>query len=542
VNFLQKKASSQKGKMKAKLRYEIGFKTALALSFFLVLLGAAVLRLSSVIQPFFQGEILHATSILSAQHLKDFQEGLASQLQPMFEYALRKVLWFPLLGNHERSLRLPNLFYSLLLVSLGFWLTYFYFLKQIKARRELALLYATLIGCSVAIFTSEIYLISIGRHYSLISALSLIFCWQILSVEHPSFKRAVIAALFLANTAFFSFSLIVGAFAWLALEAFFEKKYKRMFQWMAAAVLVPLISIKLNAVAWYSMNHSTDSQLRPIATALSEGFSLWLRFLQLHGKSYVFSLAVWVIVFARIRNVKYLRLVFLTGVVVPAFLVLAKAKSSYPFSDRYFSSFIGLQIMALFLVLEGMLYFWRTAVSAHLRKHRVVQTIALVILAIAFGVPTLAIEAGRTKTPRISPNFSPLYRAYRELLELDHSILVIEGCYSLSIPEYYLRYTSKTAFERASVIVDFCTLEPKVVTAKINSFLDKEPNGLVVFDINQRKCDFREFNLPGTKVSIRKTRSGDECIWIARGVSSRREIERIKSAVGFPKGALGAVN
>lgn len=146
--------------------------TAITLISLLAALRATERIWPSMTRPFWQDECRHNVAIIEASSPLDTFSRTADMSQPILEYLVRQLVWFPAFGHQERGLRLPNFVYFLALVIAGVFLSASV-LRGRKHPLSYALLGAILAGVWKSSKPDEAWAGSVARHYSLVSLLSL---------------------------------------------------------------------------------------------------------------------------------------------------------------------------------------------------------------------------------------------------------------------------------------------------------------------------------------------------------------------------------
>lgn len=510
----------------------------------LLLFLAFVLRAANMNNHFFQAEFLYYYSALASQDFKDFYVSFgAGQGQPFLEPVLRKMLWFPLLGYSERSLRLPGLIYGLGLVGFALGFGWWYFRKREKRTPSVALLFGVFCASCFAVSPLQIYLVGIGRHYTFIWLIATLWSVYFIFTPQPRLTRFSAASFAFMNTHLFSLPLIASAFGWLGLNLDQPRRPspKRVLPWALAYAAIFGVSLYFNGLAYkmiFDQSHALAR--RPLADVLREVGGLFNTFLLILGYP-KFGYLMWALVALQWRRPEARRLLFMVLVPLPVFLVVARLHASLAFSPQYLSAFGGLQLAAMVLALSKADQLWRKQVQPRLkiRSERLAATIGIGLVgAYAFGTVDLIRFAAATKIPRLSPNFSNTFHTFEELRELARPLFIIDPCDSAERAKYYLRFNGNNPYRFGYDVVDLgCFVEPRQVVSLFETFLDAHPKGLVVFYSDTRPCPYRSFTAnrsDGGTMQIRKTRTDDTCVWIAQGVRGWKDLEAAAKSVGWP--------
>ncbi len=510
-----------------------------------LLCGITVYRsLPTLAAPFQQPEYLYYHSFLAAQSVKDILQFLGAQMQPVFEYAMRKVLWVPLLGYSERALRIPSLVSVLSILGFVYFLIV-YAVPRLNSRdsrwerHPLRLRFGAF--CFAALLLQSglcVSLISAARHYAFAALVSLVWLWQLLKVleysvdvSSKSFLWLLLWSFVFLNTHFFAFPMVGAGVAILVLSSWFRGDWLQgLFKGLVGSALAA-ISIYINSDA-FDVISRFKSAPRPIAVALADGIGV--------VNSYWASVAVPRLFFAILfigLAMQFYRawsrtLMFFATVLVPALLLWSRYRSDYTFDTRYLAPYFGVILLIYAIGLGQML---RRSVVGFL------VSIGLFVLVLQTS-PLAQLRA--QATPRFGPYFTNVYKVYRELRETKRPLFIVDVEYDcMERGHYYMRFAGNDPYKMGYEVVDLGYLETKVFLDKFFTFIKMHPNALVVLEKYNGVCRLpewpRHFNVTrpdGRQLVFNKTQQGDECYWMVDGIKTFEDLAAAMNRVGHVGG------
>ena len=403
---------------------------------YLMALGAAVvlavlgwnLRMLQFSRPFGQDEVRHNVWVIEAKGVGDLGYLAQGDFQPILEYTLRKLVWFPLAGVSERSVRLLPLLVSAATVCLV-TLVAFHYLKRKGHSQLYALAGAILVGVYGAVHPSQVFYAVEARHYALVMLGSALWFYLIvLSERGREVWPCFFASLFLLNLHFFSMPLVAAAYAYLFLEACWRHRRVKACWYLFSGVLAFLLTITMNFPAFHLLlaNPPEATSGGPFESMLNgwrgvywyfPGFCDWLS-LPLIGSMgwYCLLLAAALSCARRGHRAQQgvLIIIAVLGLLVPATIFLLCSKSSWPLADRYFAPFWGLAIVTLIETLNltpRLLTHWQAAAPGKLAQYMLTLGVLLAGL-----WPLRTQSAAWVHRPLPGDNFSTTFNAFQDTL------------------------------------------------------------------------------------------------------------------------------
>jgi len=497
------------------------------------LLRALELRLAVFARPLWEDEVHHNYAILKSPSLSGMREEplFLWQYQPLLDHALRKLVWFPLLGHDERALRLPSLFWGLSLVAALFALA----LAQLRQRglsSPAALLLALCAALWAAGSPEAIHEATEARHYSFVALASLLWFAALLLAEGPRHKRLAAASLLFANLHFFSLPMISLAYAGLAAGALREGRRRDAMLFSAAlgAVLLCTLAVNEPQLALLMQRPPGVRTTTTLGPALRGAGELWLAY-QSQLSLPLPAWGLWLGLAAAARFAPRLRaLPLLAGLFagLPLFFVYFRLRSAYPFYPRYYAAFFGLGAVSLLMVLD--------AGAALLEQApRSARALALVATALLFGLPAHALGLVRdARGMKLPPaNFSPYFVEYEALKQRARPLLVLQShCFASDIPMLYLRFQGAPAQEGFTVLdSNGCGLELPLARGYLRELLARPgPPALLVLDQKEEPCSGAQ---PAAGLSMQRLPGVEGCVWTLDAPRSLAEVRAAADAVGF---------
>jgi hypothetical protein len=404
---------------------------------FLMALGLAVpllvraleIRLPEMVRPIWQDEIHHNEPIVASASMAELEANVMYRymVQPKFDFWMRRVIWFPLLGVSERTIRMPALVAGMALVVLVYVVLILFLCARLEPRW--AVLIAFLASFWIATNPMAVHYSTEARHYSLICFAATAFCAVLLLFGGKPRPMLGAAALLLANTHFFALPLLTAGYALQLAREVRDRRYGWIPFHLLICWCVYECVFRLNADTFQLLLHEPPgnrgvhpSQLSVMFTAgaIKAGFTIWAQF----GRALAVPPATWAVwllllvaVVAR-RELRWLPALVTTCIVCPSLFIYAMSRSNYPWGDRYFSPFFGLGLVTLAGGLDIVLAEWaRQAPRLSARSRTIAATVGVVAIATLVGAPvSLYRTVADIRSLRGVPaNFSPVYLAYREI-------------------------------------------------------------------------------------------------------------------------------
>lgn len=502
-------------------------------------------RLPQLQRPFWEDEVHHNFAILRAKNLFDLRWSIQAQQQPLLDYALRKVVWFNILGYQELQLRLPSLLASLATVGAVFLTTYFRLRRS--GGRLLAAALAVSLGCWAATNSDEIYYAAEARHYSFVSLVSVLWVTLFLFSERLPKVVFVLGSVVFLNTHFFSIPLVCTG---LALKASALERRVRLAgvlktAGIGALLLAGTIEGNFPAFRWLVTGPPGDVasfSWGRLADALRGGAALWGEFDKYLGCPVpVLALGFALLVFAAagIERRKVLSLLALSFLILPGLLVYFRLRSNYAFGSRYFTPFFGLGFAMLLAVATCLIAAVSRAASRIGRRW--VSAVGAVAIGgvslLTFRVPGTLAQVADLSTLRLpASNFSPYFQLYGELRASQRPLFVLHShCWANDIPLLYFQYVGGEPYRSGYQVADSKGCEMKASDAReaLRLFLAINPRGLVVLDDKEQDCSKTRNVRAAGLVTVERVRL-PVCVWKISGASSIDEVRAIAEAVGFP--------
>jgi hypothetical protein len=522
------------------LQRRAGWVAALSLVSALAALRAAERTWPEMTRPFWQDECKHNYAILDASSLTDMLARIGYMSQPALDHALKRVVWFPLLGHQERGLRLPSFAYYLALLMSVVWLT-----AGILRRRghppAYALFGALLAGLWLTTKPDEPWYGCEARHYALVSLLS---CWWFhltMVADRPSRAGRWLVSLAFANTHFFALPLIAAASLLDAVSAWRGRNRLGGMIVLGGALAIAVVTIAVNHAAWRELTSRPPGGAVPWLAGLLDGGRVWWSYTR-YVRLPVTAVAVWagLLLVAKRRDAG--RLLLFVLVFLPLFLISLRLRSDYPFSSRYLTPFFGGAFVTLLLafdrgrvLLAGLTKRFRLSPKAG----RAAGWAAVAALVVLFKVGPAVHDLVRLRGAlgMIPENGSPTFHMYEAIKRADVPVLVIsENCWNDLTHRLYFRFIG-TPFGREVRLLrqSTCAGGASDVRVEAARCLADCPRGLVVLDqtdTGDHACGGLPASPPGGGLRVEQAPDG-ECAWFVRGARTASDIRRAARAVGF---------
>jgi hypothetical protein len=522
-----------------------------------LLVGALELRLPKMTRPIWEDEVHHNEIVLAAHSIAEFDDSgmYRSQMQPKLDFAMRKLVWFPLFGVNERAMRLPALVWGLALV-LFVYGSLIVFLRELLALR-LAVILAAVGSLWIVRHPMEVLYATEGRHYSLIAFASTVWFSLLLMFGGKPRWLFGAASLLFANTHFFALPLIAGGYGLQLLRELRCRAYRwipfhALICWLVYECMVRFNAAPLEALFSEPPGatvapHVALWQLFQLPN-LEAGLALWLDYARALAVPPA-TWAIWLVMLGDAiwhRRARWLATLAALFVFVPSLFAYMKFRSSYPFGVRYFSAFFGLGLVAVAAGFDVALLRWQ-ALAARLPEARRAPTGALAVIALAvlFSAPRFAYDlvADTGALHRVPKNFSPYFRAYSEIVDDQRSAFVVHThCYANDIPAMYFYFMVRAArpewphnlwlYWGDAIACD----EPLAsLKGKLRDFMAAHvaQGGVIVLDDKERDCGSRLAPVVLGPVTVERFRSVSACMWKVSGVSTLDQLARIAELVQF---------
>jgi hypothetical protein len=518
---------------------------------------ALELRLPGITKNFWQDEMQHNFSVIHPTHLKWMLQLISSQQQPFLDYFLRKYFWVMMFGHNEITLRIPSIIYSLGTVSLCFTVP-FYFLKN----RNLPTFYVLAASVITALFAlnnpTEIRYSVEARHYSFASFASVIWISIFLfyNGKHKNLLFAL-ASFLLFNIHFFSIPLILGGYTYIIADSLFRKAYKECVISFLFFVGVFAISIGINYQAFLHMMSRPPGAVDAnysIAESIDLGLNKYRTFMTRYMFLYFSPLVLFLINLVFIRRPENQKLILLTFIIMPLFLIYVSTRSDYGFVLRYYTPFFGIGLGLLTLALynvynmiEHVQHFIKDRKKLSIIRNSI-ATIFIGFILVSFNVQSfLASLAGDHDRIKLPPkNFSEYYQIYQEIKEPRVPLFIINsqgwGDFTVYL---YMRWMGKAGHNRGYdygfelVNSRGAGLHPvtiKDAQERLNRFIRTNPNGKIILDNKQSKilkdASIVENDLVATKVQ--RVRCCDRNVWILSNITSADQVYQIANVLEVP--------
>ncbi|MEK7477724.1 MAG: hypothetical protein AAB152_19060 [Candidatus Coatesbacteria bacterium] len=503
----------------------------------LLVVRALQVRVPQLARPFWNDECVHSAAILRAPSLRLLPKYISYTSQPVLESALRREVWFPLLGWQERALRLPSLVYSVLALLSGLGLAVAV-LRRRGVPPSAVVLGASLAGLWLVNHPTEGYLSAEARHYTFVSLVSLWwFSAWLLWERCPPALFALLSLIF-ANAHFFALPLIATAYA-LDAPREFRRGGLLALAWHASWVFAVFYLTRraniaaLNLLAASPPGHAPGWHWSSIAA----GLGLY-RQLQDFVHLPVPVLVVWAALCFAWRRSRVLNLLVVSFLFMPAFLVFSSVRSDYPFGWRYFMPFFGLGFVSVVLACCHGYRLWEWArVRRPVLSGGAGSWVLALALLVLFKAPASAwglIRSGGALTLPLA-NSSPYFHMYEEIKRVDRPVMILRKCpWGDDVTDLYLDHIGVRFPRRAALVYDgMAGLTRRDAARLIERFPVEHPDGLVVLDRKEEECPdvspprrpgaARVWRIPGERI----------CVWYVQGARDAAEIRRIARAVGF---------
>jgi hypothetical protein len=454
----------------------------------------------------------------------------------MLDYIIRRFFWFKILPYNEISFRLPSLIFGITTVLFSFAASFYFFTKN-KISFYFALFSASAIGLWVATHRQEVFLSGYGRHYTLVSLVSCIWCYCVFFLDIKKVPFFLISLIY-ANLHFFSFPVILFGGVFRATKRFLEKQssIKQSLLELIPSVLAIWLSMKWNHRA---MNGVLDTHGRPVSLlkTFKDAFLNFLgyySYLDITWAGVLCGCVILLFLSFKEENKKYkfnaLAVVLaLTGLTYAFFLVSLLRSGDFvyavPLATRYYSPFLGLGLSLFF-----MMFFF----LGNLQKKYKYIVLVPVLLFSLFLVPSIGEAWQLWKNKKIPDgNFSIYHQTYKELAASEKPLLVIHSrCWAYDVPEtnfnVFLGYSKNEVRVLSSTGCNDHLEEAREV---INSFLAAKSGTLA---LDNPRDNFYPCKPTGEfKGAYFEKVSTGMCAYKVKGVSSIEQLNELMKYLQF---------
>jgi hypothetical protein len=521
----------------------------------LITLVSLFYRLPNFTKSFWEDEVHHNYPILARDSIKGMISDLGPQYQPLLEYLFRRIFWFPVFGNQEWAIRLPGFVYGTLLPVMAFFLALRFFTQELNVQKENTSIrfYLLTLALGIAAWATlspvQIFYSSEARHYIFASFVSVLWISEmVLNNTNPfSLKGFALSFLFL-NTHFFSIPLIAGQLLVYIFQNFRQfDKWNWLKKLIGFALLLGPSTLILNYRAWYWMLvfHPPGSPASTPREGVWQGLSVLGNFPEFLNINSFVLIGLIAFLFFQFKNKTAQQLLFLSVVMIPAFIIYSRLRSTYPFGIRYLSPFYGLGF-GLLCFTFATVYKKTFAQDFLIRTSRITGTLVFGITVLLFSIQGYLSIHKTTGASAIPPqNFSPYYQIYKELKELDSPLFLLqEHCWANDIPLLYFNFIQPKPTAPYQIFNSTGCENTKEDTQKaLSEFLNREPKGLIVLDQKHSRCENPtetvnalsvNQRIKSEKISVSRIQVQPSCVWIIKGAKTLPSVKFIADFVRFP--------
>lgn len=475
----------------------------------------------------------HNLAVVSTKDLSEFISMVGSTAQPILEYGLRRIFYFPLFGESERTIKLPSFVSWILLLLLAPWVTFPGLKKNIENKEVVLVLIAT---ATISLWIANLSILaqyaSGGRHYEWCALISLLWFSAYNQENYFKSKWFHVLSLVYLNSHFFVWPLVGGAYISAAFNQRKNKTSSDITRFLLCGLFVWSLSVLANwesirTLVWEPAYRGHMEGQIPTKDLLSV---LWLGLDSVRLFRSIFEIKYGVI-FLGILGLGFKgNKSFIAFGLFFCSLTVIRSSSALPFNGRYLIPFFGL---AWLLVTEAtgatLEVFSRIEKAFSVRVTWLRSTAAMVSSLIVF---VLVYKASPLATFRAAfekgipkENFSDEFFEYEKIKALrDPSIVIGKGAYPYTLTLWYLRDQSKDAPHVRSLSQDVYHIN----TWKKSwvEFKQKNPSGkTLVHFYTESLCESAD---PKTFHELKRFSEG--CIGEVVAADSVEELEKLFSA------------
>lgn len=524
----------------------------LLISFALALLcGLALERcLPQISRPYWEDEVHHNFAVLNARSALDLPKNIKHHMQPCLDYLLRMYVWLPIVGQAELSFRLPSLASRLLVIAgvfSGGWL----FLRRQQFGVPAALTISFLLGWWVVRMPTENYLAVEARHYAFVSLMSLLWAMIAVLPERPHAGMLFLGSFLFANTHFFAVPLILAVYLMEMAEATIGKDVPRALRLIAALGGLLTLTVLVNfKPLFFSFQSPLSADRLTLSKAIAAGMRIWWDY-QAYLALPAPLLIVWLPLFTRIKKSNVRRLLACIYLVMPAFFIYVRLRTSYNFSPRYYTPYLGLGVVAMLLFIDSLVD-WIKMIGERWPTLQVKPTwtpiAASLVGCLAAAVSIHDLYSHREQLALPAWNFSPYYHNYAALqTEKAPVFLLAHEKLPGDVPLFYLNHVARGDSARRVPTLASCMSDPAAERRELEAFLQEHPDGVIALDKTPAMIQPSMLK-PASMLQDRWQRHGIEVeetnhlpcfIWKVRGARGVADLAEIAKTLGFqPRGGL----
>lgn len=446
-----------------------------------------------------EAEARHTFYSVDGILIRDVFRGISMQYQPGFDYLLRKLVFFPLIGYDERSVRLISLFFGLGSVTLCFLIIHSLLRRERNFPGLFVGISAFLGSIWLARASDHVFYSVMGRHYATTTFFSFLFAYAYF-VGNRFDRRLHWCTGFFLNTHFFALVPTGLVYAWESYLKWRAREHlRRVLQPLIAFALIFGITVAINHKAFFGMlanQPSASFQIsltEVIAKAARRFLVFWTTDLGVSGFAFlplVIFLAL--IVFRKRKPVAARLPVILLGPLLFLFLFALSKRSDYRLDTRYLYVFWGF-IPVVFAEALLKLHPWFKELRArHKFKMPLFAEVFLagVLVLFAFSAHAGGIfsdlrQVGQIQLPR--KNFTNYFQGYawaKKFADGRPLLVIMDTCYTYETAHYYIRY-GYPGYKGALLVEDTVSCmgyDFRKSKQKIAKFLADNPRTVVLLD------------------------------------------------------------
>jgi hypothetical protein len=516
-----------------------------------LLMAALEARLPEMTRPVWQDEIHHNEPIVDAATLAELDQSAMyrSMMQPKLDFASRKLFWFPVFGISERTIRLPALCFNLALVLLV------YVVLLLQLRSSIAPPWHVVVAFCASLWIAnnpmQVLYATEGRHYSMVAFASTAWLAMLLLFDGKPRWLLAASALLLANSHFFALPLLAAGYGLQIFRELRARKPLWILFHVATCFCIYKSIVSFSSVAFTQLMTQPPNarQAQPFALlamfdwpTIKRGLDVWWRFSQVLAVPPATWIA-WLLMLGDVciaRRWRWLPSALAAFVLFPALFVYAEYRSSYPWADRYFSAFFGFGLVSLVAAIDIGLRLWRHVaprLPQRARRLAAAASVAAVLLVARVPSALYGLVAGLRQLHGIPANFSPYYRAYREIWEERKPVMVLHHwLYTTDFQRFYFRYVlpPNGITYRMFDVLGY-DIDSGVLKTGIPWFLTAfaKDGAFIVLDEKEKDCANRPDPEVPAPMRVERVRAITACIWKVRGATTLAEVALAANQVGF---------
>jgi len=391
-------------------------------SILLLVISAIISPLPDLKREFWHDSLLHNGASYEPKNYAEFKRTVASQSQPLMEYAMRRYITFPLLGMSELSMRIPDMLFwigSILIVTImtGVILKRENFSGNLNAQIGIliALLWLTSIDM-LPFYATE------GRHYSWCLFVSLLWGYSLLLKDNMPKNIFDVVSFVYLNSHFFVWPLVIGIYL-----LNIAKNLKGGNRGVAARNLGGLMAILIisTGVNWDSLIYflttppRLEGEITPHAALLAEGekgVEAIIRYVLIYNIYLTLPLSLIVC--------WYKKLYLLAGSILLtiATITVISIAGNYHMNSRYFIPFSATALLTIMCLLPSALKMLNNK-----KENKAALALTICILSI-ISIVKFAVELSRVDSTTLSlkeKNFTNMHKLFAELDEKKTPVAII---------------------------------------------------------------------------------------------------------------------